>query len=71
MYVPFILCIILLISGQEELDANWNIAIIAFLIIALVSIYLLNLFPMFFVVALVLVDIILILKVYGGDITIR
>jgi hypothetical protein len=71
MLIPFILCVVLIIMGKEDLDASWIWGILAFLVIAIVAIMEFKLNPTIFVVPIVIVDIVLILKVFGSDITIR
>jgi hypothetical protein len=71
MVIPFIALVVLLVLGREELDPPWLWGIWGFLALALVMVFIFKLFPMFFVVPVVLVDVALIIKLFGGDITIR
>lgn len=71
MLVPFVACIVLMILGRDELGAGWILGIIGFLALSLVMVFVLNIYPIAFVVPVVLVDIGLILKVFGSDITLR
>lgn len=69
MIVPHIACIILLIMARDELTIHWILGIIAFLIISFACIIFFGWLIM--VVPVVLIDIVLIMKAFGGDITIR
>lgn len=71
MIVPFILYLILLWNGREDLDANWIWGTLGVLAVCLLLILLFHGSGYLFVVPVVLVDIALLLKVYGGDVTIR
>jgi hypothetical protein len=71
MIVPIVIGIVLLIIGRDELDARWILGIIGFLALSLAVFYCLGINAIAFTVPLILVDIVLILKVIGSDITIR
>lgn len=71
MIALFILCIALLIMGRDELDAGWIWGILGFLVIAFVLGFVLKIHPVALTVPVILADIVLILKVFGSDITIR
>ena len=71
MLIPLIGCIVLLIMGRDELDAGWIWGIVGFLALCVLLAYVCHLNALILTVPLVLVDIVLIVKVFGGDIAIR
>lgn len=71
MLIPYVLLVILLFFSKDEVDAKWIYGIFAFLIISFICAYNMHISGIIFVVPVVIVDIILILKIFGGDITIR
>lgn len=71
MLIPVIAAIVLLIMARDELNAPWLWGLGAFVVVCFIlSVVLIN-HPFLFIVPIVLVDIFLILKVFGTDITIR
>jgi hypothetical protein len=73
MLIPFVLFWVLIFFGRDELGlrgiliatAIWAVLLIAFFLFAL------RISPYFFVVPIALMDIVLILVIFGGDIKIR
>jgi hypothetical protein len=76
MLIPFVLFWLLIFLGREELGlrrgliavAIWAVLLIGFLALAFLE---RPISPFFFVVPIALMDIVLILMIFGGDIKIR
>ncbi|HEY3378660.1 MAG TPA: hypothetical protein VGL77_14330 [Armatimonadota bacterium] len=70
MLTPFIVFVVLLVMGRDELDTGWIWGLLGFCALALVMV-IFRIYPIAFFVPVVLIDIFLVLKVFGSDITIR
>ena len=71
MALPFILFVLLIFIARSELGTKWTLITIAIWASLYVGSICLAVSPYIFVVAQSLLDIILILVIFGGDIRIR
>jgi hypothetical protein len=71
MIVAIAALVVLLVVGRDELGLKDISGIVAFLIISGGLIALVHLQPVIFMAAVAVVDIYLILRIFGADITIR
>lgn len=68
LLVPTIMFFVLLLLGREEVGIKWALILIAVLAALLAGTFLFGLSIFIFVSVLALIDIILLLCVFGGDI---
>ena len=71
MAIPFIMFWVLIYLGRDDLGLKGVLSCIAIWAVLLAGFMMLDVSPYIFVVVQSLIDIVLILKLFGGDITIR
>ena len=70
MLIAIVLCVVLLVLAREELGLITVLGILGFLVVAGTSLFLFQVSSLFFGVIVALVDIYLVIRLYG-DIAIR
>lgn len=71
MLIPFLLFWVLIFFGRYELGLRGILIAVAIWAVLLIGFFALLVSPYFFVVPIALMDIVLILVIFGGDIKIR
>jgi hypothetical protein len=71
MLIPFVLFWLLIFLGREDLGLKGGLIAVAIWAALLIGFFALGISPYFFVVAQVILDVILLLIIFGGDIKIR
>ena len=65
MLIAIILCVVLLLLEREELGLKAVFAVLGFLVLTGIALALLQVSPLFFMVIVAVVDICLVLRLYG------
>lgn len=71
MLIAIATCVVLFIVGRDDLSIKDFIGIVTILGISSIAIFVLRLHPISITVPVVVVDIYMILKIFGSDIAIR
>jgi len=71
LQIPFLLFLILLYLGREELGFKWILILFCACLILPLGFSALGISPYFFTAILAIVDVVLIMIIFGGNITIR
>lgn len=71
MLIPFVLFWVLILLGREELGMKGGLIVVAIWAVLLIGFLAVNISPYFFVAAQAIVDVVLVLIIFGGDIKIR
>jgi len=71
MLIPFILFWLLIFLGRDELGFTGGLTAVAIWAGLLIGFFALNISPYIFVAAQAILDVVLILAIFGGDIKIR
>ena len=71
MATPFVLFWILIFIGRRDLGCGWTLKLIVLWAGLLAGLMYLDLSPYFFVAVQTVIDVVLILYIFGGDIRIR
>jgi len=71
MLIPFILFWVLIFLGREDLGLKGGLIAVAIWAALLIGFFALSISPYFFVSAQAILDVVLILIIFGGDIKIR